>query len=527
MLADYGPCGLTSLFLVCRLRDVPVDWEHVKNLLGPAGSDGTHSFADISRAATLLGLHPVGLRANRDVLSQLPTPAILQVWDPRFPDRPPHLLVLLRSEKDGAHLLDPPYQPYFLPETRFVRSYTGNVLVFAGTEQEARQLADRDWGTSAARAALWIWLGAGLALGALYLGSHSGRRILRRIPRTRRRSRLVAAVFGTCFAAIVGYLAFSKTPEPRCVFDTPVHELGEVSPGQLDYDVAIQNKGQIPLRVSGGTSSCTCASIKLPDVIEPGQTGVLRVRLSVVPGPQNAVIRLETNDPDGPKTVVLSWHGTAQPQLVPYAIFADGVPNRSPYRRVIHVVYPGGRSAWSPKLVHCDCGSPMVKVRAGRNDPMSNQFASAGRVTRVLGQQEVHVEVDPLPRAGVVATYCTLEYKYGKETVKLRLPVTVAFVDAEVRTDVDTLVFSAAHREDLLGQERSTRVTHPRLSPDLLLSGLPSWMTGELVRVTDDSSRLLLRIAAPPPTVLARETVYVHGSAVQRPIRVNVYATGE
>src|SRR5260370_38539124 len=33
VLEDYAPCGLTGLYLVCRIRDVPASWPHVK----PAG----------------------------------------------------------------------------------------------------------------------------------------------------------------------------------------------------------------------------------------------------------------------------------------------------------------------------------------------------------------------------------------------------------------------------------------------------------------------------------------------------------
>src|SRR5947209_1869590 len=73
--SDYGPCGLNSFFLVCRLLDVPVEWDEAKTLLGPATEEGTHSFAQIARAAEAVGLYPVGLKADAARLGQLPMPA--------------------------------------------------------------------------------------------------------------------------------------------------------------------------------------------------------------------------------------------------------------------------------------------------------------------------------------------------------------------------------------------------------------------------------------------------------------------
>src|SRR5207253_8673334 len=79
MLDDYSPCGITSLFLVCKIRQVDVEWNALKELVGPAEVDQTHSFEDISRAAAALGMHPVGLQVSRASLNGLPMPAIVQV----------------------------------------------------------------------------------------------------------------------------------------------------------------------------------------------------------------------------------------------------------------------------------------------------------------------------------------------------------------------------------------------------------------------------------------------------------------
>jgi hypothetical protein len=92
-LRDYGPCGPVSLYLVTQLRQMPTNWAQVKELLGPADSDRSHSFADLSRAGTALGMFPVGLNFPREALAGLPMPAIIQVHDPNHDHGRPHLLV--------------------------------------------------------------------------------------------------------------------------------------------------------------------------------------------------------------------------------------------------------------------------------------------------------------------------------------------------------------------------------------------------------------------------------------------------
>jgi ABC-type bacteriocin/lantibiotic exporter with double-glycine peptidase domain len=133
-LEDYVPCGITSLYLVSRLNDIPATYDEITALVGPVSQDGTHSFADLSKAAEQLGLHPVGLRANRSVLGSLPLPAILHVRDLRGPKEKPHLVVLLRVESDGVVLLDPPTPAYFLADKEFNPVWTGSILVFARNE---------------------------------------------------------------------------------------------------------------------------------------------------------------------------------------------------------------------------------------------------------------------------------------------------------------------------------------------------------------------------------------------------------
>ena len=83
----------------CQLQEKAVSWEEVKERVGPPSSEGELNFANLASAASQLGLHPVGLDADRAALHDLPMPAIVQVHDPKYPDELPHFLVLLRPKR--------------------------------------------------------------------------------------------------------------------------------------------------------------------------------------------------------------------------------------------------------------------------------------------------------------------------------------------------------------------------------------------------------------------------------------------
>ena len=141
-LDDYAPCGLTTLYLVCKIRGNSATWGEVKQAMGQPGPDGELNFAEMAGAAERVGLHPVALEAGRAAFDDLPMPAIVQVHDSRFPDELPHFLVLLRPESDGMWLLDAPFPAYFLPEDRFKQSWTGKIMIFAESQAEADRIKE-------------------------------------------------------------------------------------------------------------------------------------------------------------------------------------------------------------------------------------------------------------------------------------------------------------------------------------------------------------------------------------------------
>ncbi len=541
-LDDYGPCGLTSLFIVCKVRHVPVAWEELKQLVGPLAPDGSHSFADLSRAATAVGLHPVGLEASRAALHDLPMPAIVQVHDPRHPDEPAHLLVLLRPASDGVYLIDPPYAAYFLPDSRFAGTWTGNVLVFARDEEEAARIRAAAMGHQAMRWGLVAWLVGGLALGIVLTRrwwlrvcagciehARTGSAALAsRIPR----SAFIGTACGACIAlASAGAYVWwwngpGRTVPPSCVFDKPVHELGELVPGEGKYRVTITNEGTSPLHIAGVTSTCACASVKTPQVVEPGQTRIMEVSLNIAPGPQNARLRVDSNDPEGPKTVMLSWHGKAEPTLVPYRIEAQRVRADQAYERTVKLVYPGGKSARVPTLERWESDCPLVEVRAGRNDPQAMRLAVSGLMTRILGEQDLQVTVRPPATPGPVRSACKLFFKYGHSTVSLTLPISVQFVSAEIAPEVTSVVFSALHSDELAGHERVVRVAD-RHGAELIVENAPAWLSCRLSREEDGSAFLHLKIIQRPAESMVQSTLQIvrrQEPDIRTPLRVTVFA---
>ena len=83
VIDDYVPCGQVSLYAVCRLNGLDVEWEQVKELVGPTHDGGMHSFSDIASAGLELGLYPTAVHCTPDVLRTLPMPGIVHLTQAR------------------------------------------------------------------------------------------------------------------------------------------------------------------------------------------------------------------------------------------------------------------------------------------------------------------------------------------------------------------------------------------------------------------------------------------------------------
>jgi hypothetical protein len=535
LLDDYGPCGLTSLFLVCQIRQVPVEWERLKELVGSPNPDGSHSFEDLARAAAAVGMHPIGLQVDRAVLNELPMPAIVQVRDPRYPERP-HLLVLVRPEPDGVTLLDPPHPAYFLHESRFASTWTGNVLVFARDQGEARRIRTdartNEWLGFVAWGAVAAAILGGLALTRRWVAGTCSRLMALVVPRRHRLAKL-GFLTAACLAVgglVTGYLyrrVYAEEYAPRCAFDSPAIELGELTPGAVKYSVTIHNRGGGPLRISRILSTCSCAAVKAPGEIEAGQSGLLEVALNVPPGPRSARLTVESNDPHGPRTVVLSWHGRGDLGMVPSTIRAQAVPVNRPYERTVRVIYPGGKAALAPRVEGCRCDSALVEVRVGNNNPLATRFARSGVLTQAQGEAELHVKVRPPDAPGAFTSKCTLSLKYGDTVRTLTLPISLSFIDQALGPVPPAVTFSAANAEGLKGQTREVHITPGKSGGDLVLRDVPPWLKGEIHRGSDGHAVIRLRVVDIPPGPLARHTLQIahaDGSRSRTSLPVTAFA---
>ena len=371
-------------------------------------SEGELNFANLASAASQLGLHPVGLDADRAALHDLPMPAIVQVHDPKYPDELPHFLVLLRPEADGVRLLDAPYPDYFLPEDRFQQSWTGKIMVFASDEQEAQQIHNNASGSNDLRWIIWGLVAAlAVLIGLLSVTWRPRYSKIGILPATeslkphavgiiKRPTLLIVCLLFVLIASVfsLGFFAIfhrDKNVSPCCEFDKQVMDLGELTPGMHNIHVPIKNSGNKPLHITQAISSCSCCAIvQRPDLILPEQNAAIETQLTVTPGTRTIQLTVESNDPEGSKHLLLYWHGKTQPTLLPRRISATNVPLDHSYERTIKLIYPGGKSALVPHLKDYQCDRQGVEVHEGRNDPLSSKFTTLGLLTNIIGEMELH-----------------------------------------------------------------------------------------------------------------------------------------
>ncbi len=516
LLDDYAACGPVSLFLVARMREIPATWPQVQELVGPSADDRTHSFLDLARAATALGLYPVALHCSWGQLRDLPMPAIIQVRDVNIPGDPPHLLVLLRPESDGAILLDAPQPTYFLPATRFADVWTGNILIFPGTAAAAAAYQPNTSRSALIRVSVWALAlgGAACFLVAVCRRWQGGTRRLGHLLSANRATVARACVVLIVCGAAVTWIWFRKTAAkspspPRCAFEQAALALGELAPGTTVMPITLRNDGDETLTISAVRSTCACVVSKAPRSIDPRRRAQLDLELTVTPGPRSVQLTVESNDPEGPKHLVLAWHGTAKPHLFPIRIDAAAVPLGETYQRTIRLIYPGGKSAIVPELVRFECDSPSVALRVGTNNPLAVRYGLSGMLVGIIGEQELRLRIEQPPEPGLFEAHGKLILKYGASTVNLELPISLNYYGGEVMPDVSGVVFAAPRQENLLGQERRVGLGTQGSSNMFNIYGAPTWLA---CRVDSDSKRgasLYFKVTGPLPDRFMSSKVFV------------------
>lgn len=527
-LDEYAPCGHVSLFLICSLKDVPVEWPEIQALVGPP-TDGQHSFGVLAEAARKLGLHPVGLQVRRDQLAQLPLPAIVHLRS-AYGTPNPHLAVLVHCTPEGVQVLDPPYPVLFDRWEDFEQSWTGNVLVFPATAEEAARLQARFARWHVWRALFWCLTGLGAVLilcwGLVTIGwfrrpgqgrtgpgqpPATGTPSLTSRPAGSTRRALATAIPRLLvLGGVVGVFFFVASPRrPHLVLESMHYRLGELAPGERTIHIPLLNAGRAPLVVEDVRTTCTCAVVAKPADVAPGATVEVPVTLYITPGPGGAQLLFRSNDRAGPRTVKLEWHGAAKPLLVPQEINCSAAPLGQPYVRSLRVAFPGGRSALVPTLKSFQCDEPCVEVVAGRADPEAFRVTSAGTPEDVVGELELIVRITP-PSSGpfVVKRLCKLVLQYGKVEHVLDLPMHVAFVGGVI-PDTEAVLFTGRSAQDLKGQKRRLGLTLTDPAAQVRVEGCPPWLRCQPGEAAGNSGSLELELVDAPPSPCTRDTIYV------------------
>lgn len=528
LLDEYAPCGQVSLYLVCQVRGVDVDFPRIEQLTGPADAEGCHSFADLSGAAKEFGLHPVGIRVDRERLMSLPTPAIIHSQNPQGDPRP-HLSVLLAATPEGAYLLDPPYTARLVPWSLFEHFWTGNVLVFPENDEQIAEIESGLHSARSFRAVSWT-LQAGLAalVAIVVFAVVSTVRRSRRLKtaastaiqgtKGRLRSKPVWIIAGGLLATAViavgaiwlkPAIADALSGAPRLAIEQSLVDLGELPPGAHETTVALHNSGRTPLLISRVESSCSCAVVTRPERIEPGATADLKVNIRVASGRGYANLALESDDPRGPHDVTLQWFGSVQPLLVPRWVSGHDLPLAAPYERIVSVVYPGGQSAVVPELKNVACPEKWVHVESVGNDPTAFRTASDISAHGALGYLNLRLRIDPPAAPGELQTSCLLTVQYGEHEYELKLPIAVEFV-GRIASRPAGIVFAAADRAGVKGQTQSVSLAADAAVGLLVVKESPPWLRCQLNEATGPDLPRELRIEvidAPPESFVAGKVI--------------------
>lgn len=420
-------CGQACFYLMAKLHGKPLSWDEVKARLGDGGTEGLHSFAELAKAAEGLGLHPRGLAVSGEEFFRLPLPAIA-VQRAAAGSSADHFVILLRAEPQGAVIVDPPYAPEFLDRARFAKRFTGEVLVFCNSAEEAagldQRLAVQDWSGRLRWPLLAL---AGLALvGAGFVGrgalaSTAGRAG----PRAWAGIALLVGLSAASAACALQPRFLFPLP-PRCVIAEPEQDLGEFTEPTRKHLLAVRNEGDAPLVIQAIRSNCGCAVGKIANpAIAPGEVGYVPLELTASPGPRRVLVTLDTNDPAGPHSAQLLWSGPARPTLHPLWIEETATDLRTAVTRKIQLFYPGGRHAIKPEFVGFE--GQGLKIEPGSNDPMAEPYVYTGFIEKIIGVFELTATVEPPAEPGLKEGRGKLKFRYGQQEWSFPFTMRVRF----------------------------------------------------------------------------------------------------
>lgn len=503
-LDEFRSCGLTSFYTVCRLHKINLSWQEAQRVLGPPDQAGYHTFADLATAGQKVGLVSRGFRLTREEALALPTPAVVQSKF-AYGKEELHLLVMLQATEEGVQLLDPPFQPFFMPWDEFEQVWTGNVLVVQPADRaEAIDAYAAALGPKAEyRLAFAAVLVAGLALLAVV-----GRLILQATKRSARWAwqqaarHPIAAGLGTLiFAGGCWLLLWFGRAETPATFQPPgpVVNLGVFMPGSRKTEFTVRNPGSQDLAIEDVVSTCACAGVEAPPTIRARAEATVTVALNVRPGMGSALLRFETNDPAGPKVVRLVWHGKGRPVLSPAVIAPTAVAPGRELRYTVRVFFPGEREAAPPSFLGASFHSPLLRVRHVETVP-ATLASDVGAGWEPQGYLALEVTITGPDGTAALEEDVLIRVRYAGES--LDLPLRVYLRAARDLTPVPAgVLFSATRPQGLVGQSRRLRIRTDRDPVTLRLEKGPPWLHHTFSRLQTGEIALELSCIAVPEQI--------------------------
>ena len=131
---DYEACGPCCLYMACVAKGANVDFDSMLRefQLGPKGES---SLAELERVARRFGLAPISARVTPRIAAALPIPFIAHMKG-KAGDLDHFVLVLFVSTTD-VMFIDPPRIARLETMERFNARWSGNIVAFAESRQEA------------------------------------------------------------------------------------------------------------------------------------------------------------------------------------------------------------------------------------------------------------------------------------------------------------------------------------------------------------------------------------------------------
>jgi hypothetical protein len=221
------------------------------------------------------------------------------------------------------------------------------------------------------------------------------------------------------------------------------------------------------------------------------------IQLSVVRGPQSAQLSVDSNDPDGAKTIGLRWFGQSPAEVRPKAVYSGGEPSHREFVRELVAPYVDGPGAKPPKLVETACGSGRVSVEVVGHRPAGLPASYGVTTVRRVGECVLRVRVRPPDGPTDFHDTVALTFQVGDASHRVDVPIRVRFSGSSLVADAGEVVFAAGRPAELLGQERTVEVRSwfgpPRCE------SVPTWLTWRVESCGEERYRMHFTVAAPPP----------------------------